>query len=155
MRKCGMIAAAALIVGTSLSGVDAELHSAGGVALAADGPSVKLDRLELPPEAKAYERFLTRALKREARGLDWGAGAGSRIEYRFVLSELRVVIKDGVLTVHCSATGRLPRGRSANSQLSFGGEPSEKRELIERVLTIVARGVLTRLSEIERERRKG
>jgi len=154
MRKRGMIAAALLTVGGSFTGLDAKLHPNAGIARAAEGPSVKLDRLELPPEAKAYERFLTRALKREARDLDWGAGEGSRIEYRFVLSELRVVINDGVLTVHCAATGRLPRGRSANSQLSFGGQPSDKRELIERVLTIVARGVLTRLSEIERERRK-
>jgi hypothetical protein len=125
-----------------------------GVAHAAAGPTLKLDRLEVPPEAKAYTRFLTRALKREAKKLDWGAGTGSKIEYRFELSELRVVAKDGVLTVHCSAVGRLPRGRTAKSQLSFGGEPSRKRKLVERVLTIVARGVLTRLSEIERERRE-
>ncbi len=123
-------------------------------ALAAEGPRVELDHLELPATAKSYERFLRRVLAREARKVDWGAGAGSTIQYRYFVQKLQVTVKEDVLLVRCAAVGRLPRGRSAKSQLSFGGALGQKRELIERVLTIVARGVLTRLSELERERRQ-
>jgi hypothetical protein len=96
---------------------------------------------------------LRRVLSREARRLDWGASADSVIQYRFALQRLSFEVRQDVLTVHCSASGRLPKGLTARSQLSFSGEPARKRELVERVLTIVARGVLTRLAEIERERR--
>jgi hypothetical protein len=121
---------------------------------AAAGPRLELNRLELAAEAAEYEKFLRRVLAREARRLDWGASAGSVIQYRFALQRLSFEVRQGVLTVHCSASGRLPKGLTARSQLSFSGEPARKRELVERVLTIVARGVLTRLAEIERERRR-
>jgi hypothetical protein len=119
----------------------------------AAGPRLELNRLELVDEAVEYEKFLRRVLSREARRLDWGASADSVIQYRFALQRLSFEVRQDVLTVHCSASGRLPKGLTARSQLSFSGEPARKRELVERVLTIVARGVLTRLAEIERERR--
>ncbi|HEX2735106.1 MAG TPA: hypothetical protein VHM70_26050 [Polyangiaceae bacterium] len=123
------------------------------VALASPGPTVRLDRLDLPAEASRYERFLRKTLEKEARHLDWGAGSGSVVEYRFVLQSLEIVVKDDVLNVRCTAMGRLPHGRSAKSQLNFGGEPKQREKLVERVLGIVAHGVLTRLAELERERR--
>lgn len=137
-----------------------ELHRAElGVTLAwasaraASGPKIELDRLDLPEAAKPYERFLRRTLEREAARVDWGAGTGSTIQYRFDIQELQIRVEPDVVTVRCAATGRMPRGRPAKSQLSFGGEPGQERKLVERVLTIVVRGVLTRLSEMERERR--
>ncbi|MEZ4225132.1 MAG: hypothetical protein R3B13_29540 [Polyangiaceae bacterium] len=60
---------------------------------------------------------------------------------------------DDVMRVSCTAVGRLPGGRSAKSHLTFGGDPRKKNELITRVLEIVARGVVTRLAELERVRR--
>lgn len=119
-------------------------------------PTVILDRLELPDDvadAPRYERYLRRILKREARRATWGAGRGSRIEYRFKVTKLSLVMRGDVLTVSCSARGLLPGNKSARSSLSFGGDPRKPQQLVERVLEIVARGVITRLAEIERIRR--
>ncbi|MCC6217219.1 MAG: hypothetical protein IT376_20340 [Polyangiaceae bacterium] len=120
-------------------------------------PTIQLDRLDFPtdhPRWPAYKQHLRRSLAREAKRAVWGAGRGSTIQYRFEVSELSVVaVADDVLRVTCAATGRLPRGRSASSRLSFGGDPRRRDETVRRVLEIVARGVITRLAEIERVRR--
>lgn len=122
---------------------------------ATDRPKVVLDKLEFPAVlgGKAYERHLRRVLKKEVALVDWGAGADSTIEYRFAVQSLTVQQKGDVLLIKCVASGTLPRGRQAQSQLSFGGSPRNHSALIRRVLTIVARGVITRLAEIERVRR--
>jgi hypothetical protein len=118
-------------------------------------PVVKLDRLTLPPvgNAEKIERHLRQVLKREARKANWGAGRGSVIEYRFKVEELSAVLQGGVLSITCSAAGRLPKGQAARSRLVYGGKPSEHDKLVEHVLDIVARGVITRLAEMERIRR--
>jgi hypothetical protein len=123
-------------------------------AYADSAPTLVLDRLDLVPEAKPHERFVRRTLRREAASRDWGASAGSKVEFRFSIGKLQITRNDDVLTVECSAFGRLPRGRTARSQLTFSGDPKHERQLIQRVLTIVVQGVLTRLSDIERERRE-
>lgn len=119
-------------------------------------PTVHLDRLEFPEHfenAAYYRRHLVQVLKREARKADWGAGRGNRIEYRFAVRKLALKVDDDVLHVACTAVGRLPGGKTAKSNLTFGGNPRKRRELVRRVLQIVARGVITRLAELERERR--
>ncbi len=118
-------------------------------------PTVKLDHLEFPAMlgGKKYERYLRQALKREVREVDWGASSDSTIEYRFFVKELNISRKGDAIVVSCYAYGRLPRGRSAKSQLSFGGDPRQQSDLVKRVLRIVARGVVTRLAEMERVRR--
>jgi hypothetical protein len=87
------------------------------------------------------------------RRADWGAGAKNRIEYRFFVTELTLTEEEGVLRVRCTAVGKLPKGKTAKSRLSFSGDPHKKSELVKRVLDIVARGVITRLAELERVRR--
>lgn len=118
-------------------------------------PKLKLDHLEFPAilGGGKYKDYLKRRLTQEARKLDWGAGRGSTIEYRFAVEKLEVAQKGRVLEVKCSAVGRLPRGKTARSQLTFSGEASQQTKLIQQVLDIVARGVLTRLAELERKRR--
>lgn len=119
-------------------------------------PEVKLDRLDFPNDVRGahyFKKRLRRILRREARRADWGAGRGSTIEYRFAVSELSIERAGDVLRVRCSAVGRLPKGKSAKSQLSFGGDPNKRNKVVERVLEIVARGVITRLAELERVRR--
>jgi hypothetical protein len=119
-------------------------------------PDVKLDRLDFPRDvanSRFFEQRLRKLLAREARRADWGAGRGSRIEYRFSVTELTFVLDGDVLRVSCAATGRLPGGKSARSRLAFGGEPRHRNKIAERVLEIVARGVITRLAELERVRR--
>jgi hypothetical protein len=125
-------------------------------ATATSRPRVKLDRLTFPtdlPSAKEFEGHLRSTLKREARHADWGAGSSSKISYRFFVEQLELREEAGVLHVTCTALGRLPRGKSAKSHIVFGGDPRDRKKVVERVLDIVARGVVTRLAELERARR--
>lgn len=118
-------------------------------------PKVKLNRLTFPsiPQASYYKNHLQRSLQREGLLADWGAGEGSVIEYRFRVDRLEIQAEAGLVRVHCAATGELPRGKNATSQLTFSGDPSQQRQLVEKVLSIVARGVITRLAQIEHARR--
>jgi hypothetical protein len=119
-------------------------------------PNIVLDRLVVPPdfpEQRRVTKVLEKVLKHEARRFQWGAGQGSRITYRFYLEQLDLSVERGVLKVRCTAFGRLPKGKTARSKLEFGGDPREPRKVIDHVLTIVARGVLSRLAELERDRR--
>jgi len=118
-------------------------------------PKVELDQLDLAkaPLPASEEKYLRDVLAKEARRADWGAGRKSRIQYRFRIDELEVVEDASVVRVRCAATGWLPRGKTAKSRLAFGGSPKERPELVRRVLAIVARGVVTRLAELERGRR--
>lgn len=131
----------------------------GAVAAARESggrPRVKLNRLTFPtiPEASYYKNHLTRSLSQASARADWGAGAGSVIEYRFRVDRLDIETADGLVRVHCEATGELPHGKHASSRLSFSGDPSQRRQLVKKVLTIVARGVITRLAQIEHARRR-
>jgi hypothetical protein len=119
-------------------------------------PKVVLDELTFPADvvgAPSFKKHLRLALAREARRADWGAGRSSRIEFRFKVTELSITPKDDVLLVSCTAVGKLPKGKSAKSHLAYSGEPSKRNDLVRRVLDIVARGVITRLAELERVRR--
>lgn len=118
-------------------------------------PSVRLDALDLSqsPLAAAREKAIRDLLAHEVRRADWGAGRAARIEYRFRVDELVTELVGGVLRVRCTATGFLPRGKSARSHLTFGGAPTERDQLVDHVLTIVTRGVITRLADLERRRR--
>jgi len=119
-------------------------------------PLIVLDRLVVPntvPEYKRVSRVLEKVLKHEARRVQWGAGRNNRIAYRFFLEQLDVTVENGVYKVRCTALGRLPKGKSARSKLELGGDPRNPRKVIDEVLSIVARGVLARLADLERERR--
>ncbi len=119
-------------------------------------PHVVLDRLEVPdtvPEHQRVSKVLSKVLKREQYRVEWGAGRHNRITYRFSLEQLDLSVERGVLKVRCTALGRLPKGKTARSKLEYGGDPQAAHEVIDHVLTIVARGVLTRLADLERERR--
>ncbi len=121
-------------------------------------PNVTLDSLVFPEGVERtleLQRHLKHVLRREARRADWGAGSSAKIEYRFIVEELSVTLDGSVLRVRCTALGRLPRGKSARSRLEYGGSPARRTEEIKKVLEIVARGVMTRLAELERYRRLG
>jgi len=120
-------------------------------------PIVKLDRLTFPngiSEGSYYKSHLRRSLQREAHRADWGAGSEAVIEYRFRIDALEIVRDGALVRVHCAATGQLPRGRTARSRLTFSGAASAERRLVQNVLEIVARGVLTRLAQLEHARRR-
>jgi hypothetical protein len=119
-------------------------------------PSVRLDRLDLPPglpRGTALERHFRFQLKKAAHRADWGAQRGAKIEYRVKLEELSVREGNGVIHVKCTALGSLPKGRTTRTLIEFGGNPAERQRVIEHVLEIVARGIVTRLAAIERGRR--
>lgn len=118
-------------------------------------PDIVLDALTLPASLKAMklEKELRRMLTREARRVRWGAGTGAKVRYRFELRELTVEHRGDVAQVRCVGVGRLPHGRSAKSSLRFGGDRATERKLVLHVLEIVVRGVLERLSDLERSRR--
>jgi hypothetical protein len=80
-------------------------------------------------------------------------GSTNRIEYRFAVTELRFRLEKDVLKVRCTAVGRLPGGQTAKSDLTFGGSAQKRGAVVREVLEIVARGVVTRLAELERQRR--
>ena len=148
-----LVAAGALAFGSpSVGHAEAE----GSASATGSGPRVKLDRLTLPSDligGKAFETHLRSTLRREVRRADWGAGAKSKISYRFVVEQLDLREANGVLHVTCTARGRLPKGKSAKSHIVFGGDPHERTKVVQHVLDIVARGVVTRLAELERTRR--
>ncbi|MGE0325782.1 MAG: hypothetical protein AB7K71_36995 [Polyangiaceae bacterium] len=119
-------------------------------------PDVVLDRLDFPHEIQGwwvYKKHLRKALKREVRRVEWGAGTGNRIEYRFAVTKLDIETQGDLVRVTCTAIGRLPKGKRAKSHLSFGGSKAKRGEVVRKVLEIVARGVIARLAELERERR--
>jgi hypothetical protein len=150
-----------ILFGLTVALAPATAGARGPVLIAPEGgpegrPLVVLDRLVVPstiPEHKRVARLLEKVLKQEARRVEWGAGRNNRITYRFYLEQLEVTVEDGVYKVRCTALGRLPKGKSARSKLELGGDPRHPRKVIDQVLTIVARGVLARLANIERERR--
>jgi hypothetical protein len=149
---CLLVFGASLPVSPRVARAEAE---EAGVS-AGSGPRVVLDRLSLPPDligAKGVETHLRSTLRREVRRADWGAGVTSKISYRFVVERLDLREDNGVLHVTCTARGRLPKGKSAKSQIVFGGDPRERTKVVQHVLDIVARGVVTRLAELERARR--
>lgn len=118
-------------------------------------PTVHLDKLTLPAglaDARRLEQHLRLTLKKAARRANWGAGRDNRIEYRFEVTELRVVRDGDILRVHCAASGRLPGGERAKSELGFGGDPNARDKLVRDLLDMVANGVVTRLAELERKR---
>jgi hypothetical protein len=119
-------------------------------------PEVKIHRLELPegvPALPYYKKYLRSRLRREARRARWGAGRNNVIQFRFTVTELSIASEGDVMRVRCTAIGKLPGGQAAKSHLTFGGDPGKRRQVVEHVLDIVARGVVTRLAELERIRR--
>ncbi len=119
-------------------------------------PRVLLTQLSFPqdlPDAPVLERHLRSSLARHARRMDWGVGRGHKIEYRFTVELLGAERQGNLLRVSCRATGQLPKGKRARSEISFGGELKSRDTLLRRVIDIVAEGVIGRLAEMERARR--
>ena len=157
MGRLGVLLTFALCIGAECLAVSqARGAPASSARPAVQGrPNVTLDRLDLSkvPLAAQDEAFLRKTLAEEAARADWGAGRGAHVQFRFRLDALSVTEEPRVVRVRCSASGFLPKGRGAKSHITFGGAPQDRPALVRHVLEIVARGVVTRLSELERRRR--
>ena len=119
-------------------------------------PHIRIDRVTLPnelPNRDEYLRFLKKFLKREVRRVDWGASSRNKISLRFEVERLDLEAHSSVLKVRCTALGELPHRRTARTELVFGGDRANEQRLVKQVLEIVARGVVSRLSALERARR--
>ncbi|MFO0564737.1 MAG: hypothetical protein U0263_03695 [Polyangiaceae bacterium] len=119
-------------------------------------PNIRIDRVEFAGSIQptpGLKKYLKKRLVKESRRAKWGAGRNNTVQYRFTVTELSLTEDGDVLKVRCTAVGRLPGGQAAKSHLAFSGDPKKRRQMVEHVLDIVARGVVTRLAELERIRR--
>jgi hypothetical protein len=149
----GFLAAAAASASAPSAHADAPL-----IGAFRGHPKVKVDRVLFPPgvaDADFLGKKLKQRLQRAARHADWGAGRRDEIRFRFRVETLTLTPRANVLTVHCSALGELPKGKTARTRLTYSGDPSDPRKLVLHVLEIVASGVVARLADLERSRRVG
>jgi hypothetical protein len=108
------------------------------------------------PSAQArpdLERHLRDVVVRQARLLDWGRRGDAPVEAKIEVTEFSAVTKDGVVRVTCAGHGRISDGhgtRVARSRFSMGGRPSTRTALERQLLTMLGRGLVTRLADIAR-----
>ena len=115
--------------------------------------------ITLPPgePRPELERVLREVIQRQTRRVDWGRRAGEPVEARLVVTELSAVVTRGVVRVTCAGYGRLRRdhqggtaGKTARSRFSMGGHPKDRDALERHLLTMLGRGIVTRLADIAR-----
>jgi hypothetical protein len=100
------------------------------------------------------ERHLRDVVKRQAGRMDWGSD--KTVEAKIEVTELSVVTGNGVVRVTCAGNGRLSAGqggRIARSRFSMGGRPAARAALERQLLTMLGRGLVTRLADIARSSR--
>jgi len=102
------------------------------------------------------ERFLKEVVESQTRKADWGGGRGGEpLEARFQVTEFDVVQKSDVVRVICTAVGRIQGAPSVRSHFSMGGRPAQRAELERQLLTMLGRGIVSRLAVIARVTHKG
>jgi hypothetical protein len=108
----------------------------------------------LPEDRRRARRelVLKKILKSEARTEDWGKHPDDRVEASVKVVEFQVTKREDVVRVTCTAVGRLKNGPSVRTHFSIGDHPKRQDALEKMVLTLVARGVVTRLASIARNR---
>lgn len=119
-------------------------------------PKVVWTDVELPESDRRQlrENELRKVLKREARRVQWGNPPDGTVEASIKVTQFTVERRPDVVRVTCSAVGRLGKGPIVKTHFSFGGHPNRAAALESHMLLLVARGVVTRLSSISRERYK-
>jgi len=96
--------------------------------------------------------ILKAVLKKESRRVDWGQHADGRLQGVVKVVEFTVSRKEDVMRVTCTAIGKLNKGPAVRTHFSFGGHPHQQEKLEKTMLTLIAQGVITRLSAIARDR---
>lgn len=107
------------------------------------------------PEDKlraSRERTLRTMLRKESKDADWGEHEKGRLEASVKVIEFQVHAREDVVRVTCTAMGRLAGGPSVRTHFSIGDHPKQQARLEKMILTLVARGIVTRLSSIARKR---
>lgn len=98
------------------------------------------------------ERQLRSVLRRESRREDWGHSQSSVVEASLKIVEFAVEKRPDVVRVTCTAVGKIKNGPAARTHFSFGGHPNKQAALERTMLTLVGRGIVTRLAAISRGR---
>jgi hypothetical protein len=142
-----------------LFGAAATLIAIGGASGAASAKQKKPTRVswtevELPEDKRSRrrERTLRSVLKKESKNANWGEHKDNRIEASVKVVEFQVQQKEHVVRVTCTAVGKLAGGPSVRTHFSIGDHPKRQDKLEKMVLTLVARGIVTRLASISRDR---
>lgn len=109
--------------------------------------------VELPEDKlqKVRENTLRNVLRKEAKDADWGEQEGARLEASVKVVEFLVLEREDVVRVTCTAVGKLAKGPSVRTHFSLGDHPKQQAKLEKMILTLVARGLVTRLSSIARK----
>lgn len=98
------------------------------------------------------ERTLRSVLKKESKDADWGEHKNGRLEASVKVIEFQVHAREDVVRVTCTAVGKLAGGPSVRTHFSIGDHPKQQAKLEKMILTLVARGIVTRLASIARKR---
>jgi len=101
------------------------------------------------------ERFLKQVVDKQTQHADWGGRRDEPLEARLEVTELTATVSRDVVRVNCTGIGHLKGGPSVRSHFSMGGRPSGRAELERQLLTMVGRGIVSRLAEIARASHKG
>ena len=102
-------------------------------------------------ERSERERLLRSLLEKESKTENWGARSGDRLEASARVLDFQVIHKPDVVRVTCTALGKLAGGPSVRTHFSMGDHPNNQRKLERMVLTLVARGIVNRLSAVARQ----
>lgn len=138
MRRAHIAVYLALAAAVSITSVTQE----------ASATTVEIGEVSVPDgDAKKKEtRRLRAALREAAKEADFGDVKSVTISAEIV--EWKVEQTDDVLRVTCTLVGRLEGGKSARSHISYGGRPNERTKLEKSVVSMVARGLMTRLAQL-------
>src|SRR6266542_3845576 len=122
----------------------------GGAALR--GRRVVWTEITLPSREKRpdLERFLKEVVDKQTRKADWGGRRAEPLEAHFQVTEFSVVQKSDVVRVTCTAVGHIQGAPSVRSHFSMGGRPTQRVELEHQLLSMLGRGIVSRLAVIAR-----
>jgi hypothetical protein len=96
------------------------------------------------------EQMLRPILEKEGKRAKWGKGRDAPVQAEIHVKELTTVVTGDVVRVTCSAVGKIKGVGLARSKFSYGGKPANRAALEKHVVELVARGIITRLSEMAR-----
>lgn len=142
--------------GGLLCGVSALVTSWPGEAEARRRTRVEWSEVKLPDDARQKKRqaLLRKVLAQESRRADWGRHKSGVVRASVTVTQFQVVRRDDVMRVTCTAVGKLEKGPSARTHFSFGGHPDQQDKLEQTILTLIGRGIVTRLAALARQRAK-
>ena len=145
LLKCFGAAATVIAIGASTDTAWAKRKKSTRVSWT----SVDLPEGEL---RRRRERTLRKVLEKESKRAEWGDHASKKLEASVKVIEYQVQHKENVVRVTCTALGKLAGGPTVRTHFSMGDHPKNQRKLEKMVLTLVARGLVTRLAAIARNK---